>query len=517
MIVPRRGVNLTDLLASQAGDELTPHHLPEHPQAVREVIIITNVDDVLSVGPDSVVLLGEELALGGWVVSVALRYAWERHAVAVIVSEQVFSDSIIELARRFGVALLTASAAIDRAAVSLARELGALEAGVLSRLDALQSRVAKSASPQRALEALATEFGGAGVQLVVGGIELFGAGQPPADSIEVRRVLDARAADCELRAFVARGQQEFADQALARAAATIHSLLMAQELADIDAAAPLLSFAELADTPVVPSLEGESTTTFSRSEARSRDTASLTVVVLRVEGDDDLAASRLAPVVSQRWRTAFPKLPLARASGGWFAFVPHERGDAKLHRSLDSLLTGQPGRSGLSGPSGLSGGVGAARHLALAVGLASGSNGEKSALLRRAHLASRLARSGEVIDAENIGVPLLRRLLPREDARALAEVSYPDLLADPQADEIMRAVLAYLDAAGSGTSAALRLGVHRNTLQGRLRRAAELGVSLDRPELVLPVHLLLAAIVADGPEQNFPLHDRTEQEMESHE
>ena len=71
MIAPRRGVNLTDLLASQSGDELTPHHLPSHPQAVREVLIITNVDDVLGVGPDSVVLLGEELALGGWVVSVA--------------------------------------------------------------------------------------------------------------------------------------------------------------------------------------------------------------------------------------------------------------------------------------------------------------------------------------------------------------------------------------------------------------------------------------------------------------
>lgn len=502
MIAPRRGVNLTDLLASQTGDELTPHHLPAHPQAVREVIIITNVDDVLGVGPDSIVLLGEELALGGWVVSVALRYAWERHAVAVIVSEQVFSDSIIELARRFGVALLTTSSTIDRAAVSLARELGALEAGVLSRLDALQSRVAKSTSPQRALDALASEFGGAGVQLVVGGIGLFSAGQPPADAIEVRRVLDARASDCELRALVARGQQEFADQALARAATTIHSLLMAQELADIDAAAPLLSFAELADTPAAPSLDREASPSFPRPDARLRDGSSLTAVVLRVEGDDDLAASRLGPVVSQRWRAAFPRLPLARASGGWFAFVPHERGDAELQRSLDGLL------------SGLSGG---ARRLELAIGLASGSAGEESALLRRAHLASRLARSSEVVDAENIGVPLLRRLLPREDARVLAEASYPDLLADPQADEVMRAVLAYLDAAGSGTAAALRLGVHRNTLQGRLRRAAELGVGLDRAELILPVHLLLAALVADSHEQRLPLLNRIAHEMESNE
>ncbi|WP_371030044.1 helix-turn-helix domain-containing protein [Pseudoclavibacter sp. JSM 162008] len=502
MIAPRRGVNLTDLLASQSGDELTPHHLPAHPQAVREVIIITNVDDVLGVGPDSIVLLGEELALGGWVVSVALRYAWERHAVAVIVSEQVFSDSIIELARRFGVALLTTSSTIDRAAVSLARELGALEAGVLSRLDALQSRVARSTSPQRALEALALEFGGAGVHLVVGGIELFGAGQPPADAIEVRRVLNPRAYDCELRALVARGQQEFADQALARAAATIHSLLMAQELADIDAAAPLLSFAELAGTPAAPSLDREATVRSPRDDARARHGAPLTVVVLRVEHDDDLAAARLAPVVSQRWRTAFPKLPLARASGGWFAFVPQERAESELRRSLEGLLSGLGGE---------------ARRLELAVGLASGSAGEESALLRRAHLASRLARRSEIVDVENIGVPLLRRLLPREDALALAEVSYPDLLADPQADEVMRAVLAYLDAAGSGTAAAMRLGVHRNTLQGRLRRAAELGISPDRPELILPVHLLLTALVADSPQQLLPLTDRTNHESESHE
>lgn len=244
MTTTRRGVSLRNLLTGHTVPELTAHHIPDHGQPVRDVAIIADVDDILAVGPDSVVLLREELALGGWIVSVALRYAWERRAVAVVVPTQSFSQSVIDLARRFDVALLTANG-IDRTALMLARELGALEAGVLTRLDAMESRVVRARTIQDVLIEISQEIGDGLVQVVVAGVELHTHGQRPPAAAEIRLPLARVASAAELVATVTGQQREFAVQALTRTVPTLRALLLEQDhRPDRRGAAPLLRSAD---------------------------------------------------------------------------------------------------------------------------------------------------------------------------------------------------------------------------------------------------------------------------------
>lgn len=473
----RRGVILRDLLLAHESAGLTAHHVPSSAQSVREIVLITHVDQILEVGPDSIVLLGEELALGGWVVSVALRYAWERRAAALVVSEQSFSESVIELARRFGVALFTTAVGIDRTALALARQLGALEAGILFRLDALHNRVVRATTIAEVLSEISQELNDAHVQVLVEGIELVSRGERPNDAVTVRSVLADERRGPELVATVSPSQQAFAEQALARAGMTVRALLLAHELTDLVDAAPILSFAALAGMR-----EGSAVDDGHPDQAalqRWPPGTPVAAVVLRVVDDVDHRADRIAPVVTSRWREAFPRVPLARMSAGWFAIVPLAHPSAEVDGALQQLAD-----AGL-GP------------LGTALGVAQDPEGTEqvSNLLRRAGLAARLAEAGgPVIDFRRFGLPLVRRLLPAQDAMDLAQNAYPLLMRDPHAADIIATVVAYLDCAGSATAAAERLGVHRNTLQLRLRRAAALGVHLDHPGELLSTHLLLAAL-----------------------
>jgi hypothetical protein len=479
MMPTRRGVSLRDLLVAHDGGALTGHHIPSSVQSVRDIALITDVDQFLEVGPDSIVLLGEELALGGWVVSVALRYAWERRAVALIVSEQSFSESVIELARRFSVALFTTSDSIDRTALALARELGALEAGVLSRLDALHARVIRAATIPDVLREVVQELGAdAHVQLVVQGIEIVSRGELRAEPVVVRVAISDEKGAPELIARVSRQQQAIAEQALVRVKVTVRALLLARQLGDLVDAAPLLSLAAI---------------TGLREDGAAYDAAPdrgallrwppgtpVAAVVLRVEENDiQNFAARIAPVVSSRWREVFPRVPLARTRSGWFALVPLGHQPSEVDTALRRLV-----------------GTGLA-PLGTAVGVAHDAEGVEgmTRLLRRAEFAARLAEpGGPLIDFQQFGLPLVRRLLPAEDALDLTRAAHPRLLADPHARDIITSVVAYLDCAGSATAAAERLGVHRNTLNIRLRRAEALGVQLDQPEELLSTHLLLAAL-----------------------
>ncbi len=493
MSAMRRGVSLRDLLLAHDSVGLTAHHVPSSAQSVRDIALVTHVDQILEVGPDSIVLLGEELALGGWVVSVALRYAWERRAVALVVSEQSFSESVIELARRFGVALFTTAVGIDRTALTLARELGALEAGILSRLDALHSRVSRATTIPEVLREISQEIGDAHVQVLVEGIELVSHGERPPEPVTIRLVLTGGRRGPELVAAVPLPQQVFAEQALARAGMTLRALLLAQELDDLVDAAPLLSFAALTGLH-----EGSAVDDARPDQSTLRRWPAgtpLAAVVLRVvEGDIDHRADRIAPVVNSRWREAFPRVPLARMHAGWFALVPLAHPSAEVDGALQQLAD-----SGL-GP------------LGTAVGVALDPDGTEqvSNLLRRAGLAARLAEpGGPIIDFRRFGLPLVRRLLPAEEAIDLTRTAYPRLLADPNAADIIATVVAYLDSAGSVTAAAEQLGVHRNTLQLRLRRAAALGIHLDRPGELLSTHLLLAALdLTSLPQPPSPSVDR---------
>lgn len=480
----RRGVSLDDLLAADSAS-LTAHFVPPHEQFVSDVALVTEVEQILSVGPDAVVLLGQDFALGGWVVSVALRYAWERHAVALIVSDQLLSDSVVELARRFGVSLFTTARAIDRTAIALARSLGAREAGVLARLNVLHERVLRAGSLTETLQVVSHELGGGEVGVVIDGVVAQSVGRRRADAVDVRQRLVTTDAARELVAGVPRQEQEFTERALARAAASVHAFLLADELRELRRAAPLLSFAALVgldDAPTPPDL--------GAGGPRA-------AVALRlVDGGADVATA-LAPVVGTRWHARFPRVPLARTDVGWVAVVPLRAGAAaaaELRARLSALELGA---------------------LGIAIGLAAvtddeteGTDGSDAkaepgaradlsteVLLRRARLAARVAPdTGTPLPFEKLTTALLRRLLAPAEAAEVARAAMPALFAEQNTEELIATVVTYLDCASSVSGAAERLGIHRNTLQLRLRRASELGVPLGDPERLLGIHLLFSVL-----------------------
>ena len=68
--------------------------------SITEIALALQLDDLAGVRPNTLVVLSQEASRGEWMVSTAIRQAWERHAVALIVSERVCSDTAVMLAKR---------------------------------------------------------------------------------------------------------------------------------------------------------------------------------------------------------------------------------------------------------------------------------------------------------------------------------------------------------------------------------------------------------------------------------
>jgi len=113
-----------------------------------------------------------------------------------------------------------------------------------------------------------------------------------------------------------------------------------------------------------------------------------------------------------------------------------------------------------------------------------------------ATVAAAAGRGGTVQPAEDLG--MLRLLLGwygsaafRDDAAQLLR----PLLAAADGEQLLETLEAYLDSGRSPTETAARLGLHRNTVAQRIRRAEqELSVSLDDPDQRLAVHLASRAL-----------------------
>jgi hypothetical protein len=116
---------------------------------------------------------------------------------------------------------------------------------------------------------------------------------------------------------------------------------------------------------------------------------------------------------------------------------------------------------------------------------------------RQAATVAVAAGHGDTVQpAEGLG--MLRLLLGwygsasfRDDAAQLLR----PLLAAADGEQLLETLEAYLDSGRSPTETAARLGLHRNTVAQRIRRAEqELSVSLDDPDQRLAVHLASRAL-----------------------
>ncbi|MCC7021978.1 MAG: helix-turn-helix domain-containing protein [Thermomicrobiales bacterium] len=90
---------------------------------------------------------------------------------------------------------------------------------------------------------------------------------------------------------------------------------------------------------------------------------------------------------------------------------------------------------------------------------------------------------------------LLYQLRDSRELRQFVHDALGALEAGDQRGTLRETVRAFLESAGSHGEAASRLGIHRNTLAYRLRRAGELiGHDVDEPESWLTLHLALRAL-----------------------
>ena len=475
-------VELRDLAESSDFEDLVTLHLADPRSPVRELALVTDIEEMTSVGPDTLIMLTQEVARGGWMISAALRYAWERRACALIVPHQAFTGSVIDLAERLGVSLFTTDIDIRTLAIRTAIHVGVARADSLARLHRFATRVSLSADIPAALATISAELEGARVAVRLdGGAVRFSTPAEPHPHPGSTRVcvpLSSRLRPDHLVAETQDPERMRAEQVLAAASPTIRALLAEERLSETEASLPTLSVAALTGL-ITPGGTIDSVGSDVAAELGWSIDGDYFVVFFASSSQ-----GRMGAAVRQLWNDVFGLLPLARIEDGWFGFVPssdeHSRSgfvaELRSHRLRLQAFDLAAGVSDV---------LTDIEHAARG--------------LREASLAARLATNDAlsvpaIVEFSEITAEILPRVLPGPLAAQLASTLLPDLVADPATDELVDAVLAYLDHRGSVSSAAERLGVHRNTLQARLARAQQTGVSLSDPQSVLPMHLLLAAL-----------------------
>lgn len=482
-------VELKDLTESRLAQELTVLFQSDAPTRVQELALISDIEEISAVRPDTVVLLSNAVSTGGWMVSAALRYAWERRACAVLAPEQAVTEATIELARRLNVALLTSRRDITQLGLDIAIQLGIARAGVVARVQAFSEHISQATSVSELASLISREFGGSRVQVRVSGAITV-------DIEERSRVAEGTFADDgeieTLSVDVSHGTAEielvligfgghtrdYAEQTLRATAPVLRALLHESRLSAILNSLPVMSIASLIGSAATGQIDEPALTSMLHQDD---------VVAERYRCICILVADRenVGAAVHQIWQQALPEVPLIAIADGWLAFVPV--GDRVS--DTDSVAV-------------IRRGFGAVRLLGASIGASAERSGRSELIdgVREAWLSARIGAphdegGADVLEFSQIPARLLDRLVPHELANRLTSRLFPELLADPSAHEIVEAVVTYLAARGSVSGAAELLGVHRNTIQTRIRRAEELGVPLGSPDAVLSTHMLLASVL----------------------
>ena len=478
--------SLSELAGSLAPGDLTPLHTAAELDTVRELVVITDIEEITAVGPDTLILLAEGVARGGWVISAALRYAWERRACALVVPEQAFTDAVIELAKQLSVSLFTSGREIIPLSIDLAVGIGMARARAASKVRAFAEAASSIEDLDGVLQLIIAQLGAGSLHLETGSsiastvVAKQGKGDSTPDNLVpvTVPVSPVKASLDRLVASVLPHEREQAEQLLTAAAPTVRAILADTRLSSLRASLPLISAVTL--TAASPQHELD--------EPQMRPSAGIgwpmkgSYRAICLIGKD---IERLASTVQGSWINAFGDIPLAIFEEGWFAIL--QAPQQKNRKHADEWMTTRLQKLAALG---------------LRVGVSQPHEGEQhsAASVREAWLAARVATgSPAVLSFNAIEDALLPRLMPESLAAQLLSSLYPEFANDASAHDLSRTVRTYFDCQGSITVAAAKLGVHRNTLQQRLRRASELGLPLDDPGRTLALHLLLAAVAETKP------------------
>jgi len=478
-------LDIAGLLAHGSLRGTTPLYLTPSSATVENVVLVSQLEAIQRVRPNTVVVLSPGMGAGGWLVSAALRHSWERRASAVVVAGSTYSDAVIGLAERLGITLLASDDDPAGVALAMAAEIGAALSVVDAELARFARAVAKDISLGEVLKTISNELDGVGISVEYDGVILASAGIALREAAEVITV-DIR-----------RGNGAIRSTLTARVPASgVHNLQLVRSILEVaspsvKAAWLLGDFLEASRAVPTAALTGLDLHPGSSGSAFAVEHRHL-LTQLGWRPDDKYVAmwirgrapheprSELTAVLRLLWRKAASRSPLAEVDGGWLALVPVQHGvaAAQLEGRIRTRLAE------------------ALAELGLVAGLSAWHEDPPvlAAIVREAHLAAESAwraGPGTVLSFANLGVAAATTFIDPDAVGLIAELTLPRLMASADRDMIIAAVASFLDHHGSVSLAAKFLGLHRNTLQGRLNRARELGVPLDTPAQLLSVHLIL--------------------------
>lgn len=483
-------LDVAGLLAHGSLRGTTPLYLTPTSALIESVVLVSQLEAIQRVRPNTVVVLSAEMGSGGWLVSAALRHAWERRASAVVVARSTYSSAVTGLAARLGITLLASEGNPAGVALALAAEIGAALSVVDAELARFARAVAKDSTLTDVLKTISGELDGVGVSLEYDGVVLASAGTPPRDPAEVITV-DVGAANAAVpSALTARVPASgvlnlrLVRSILEVAAPSVKAAWLTGNSRDAVRAVPTAALAGLNQSAGSSggAFEEDHRNLLSQLGWRRHERYAAVWICRSVihAPDNDLTA-----VLRLLWRKVAARSPLAEVDGGWLALVPaaHEAVVAQLELRLKARL--QPALAELGLVAGLSRWAEEAPPLPSIIQEA-----------RLAAVSARPAGQGTVLGFAGLGVAAATAFVDKDSVALVAELTLPRLMRSPDREAVVAAVAAFLDHHGSVSLAAAALDVHRNTLQARLGRARELGVPLDNPAELLSVHLILDVLRA---------------------
>ncbi|WP_306971459.1 helix-turn-helix domain-containing protein [Arthrobacter oryzae] len=503
-------LDVAGLLAHGSLRGTTPLYLTPASAVIESVVLVSQLEAIQRVRPNTVVALSAEMGSGGWLVSAALRHAWERRASAVVVAGSTYSSAVIGLAERLGITLLASEGNPAGVALALAAEIGAALSVVDAELARFARAVAKDSTLTDVLSTISGELDGVGVSLEYDGVVLASAGMDPRDQAEVITV-DVGAANAAVpSALTARvpasgvHNLRLVRSILEVAAPSVKAAWLLGDSRDAARAVPTAALAGLNQS------RGSSGATFEQDHRHLLSQLGWRrheryVAVWICHADSNTSGPDLTAVLRLLWRKIAARSPLAKVDGGWLALVPaaDESVVAQLELRLKTRL--RPALAELGLVAGLSRWVEEAPPLPSVIQEA-----------RLAAVSAQSAGQGTVLGFAGLGVAAATAFVDQDAVALVAELTLPRLMASPDRDAIVAAAAAFLDHRSSVSLAAAALDVHRNTLQARLGRARELGVPLDNPSELLSVHLILNVLRAAAHEKQ-TFKDPHETRKDSHE
>ncbi|MBU7600700.1 helix-turn-helix domain-containing protein [Streptomyces sp. P38-E01] len=500
---------------------------------VTGVTLVSDLDEARQCEPKTAMVVHPVAAHGVWALEAALRCAWERNAACVVAPDSVMvRASTTQLAERLRLPLLTvadpARIALDMA-VAIA-DTEAARARLISRCAVL---FGERFSLRGIVGVINAEVPGVIAALVTKDGHLL-AGRAAADTFPPDGP-NAPGEDAATGGASAFAEDAAEEHRLAVAVPSADGRAWATLVARVSAPGPSwtetvetilrLARAPLAsagagsrlslahqgsrDRLLMETLLGEGPTVQGRrllpspragashgaesavgAEELARDAGwpidgRLVAVHLRpLQPDRDLEAA--SPAITAAWREDLAEAPLVPLANGWATWYTGEDAHPRaVERNVRRRL--------------------ASSRIPLPLCAGVGTEGEGMAGLRRSLREAELAAGSAGGQGDQrvecygeLGPRAVLAALPVAERAVAARTLLAALLADPKAEVLLRTLTALLDCAGSTGQTATRLGVHRNTVLGRVERIRAKGIDLDSPDQRLALHVACHALLATG-------------------